>query len=74
MKMNSLDNNVIETILKKKLEFADKALGLLPPGVRPAVKNLQIQALTSLRDSLDQYLKYDRPDKSESILKKINLE
>ena len=74
MKMNSCNINVIETLLRKKLEFADKALGHLPSGIRPAVRELQTQALTSLIDGLDQYLKNDRPVKSESTLKKIDLE
>ena len=71
--MNSCSINVVETIFKKKLELVDKALDRLPSGIQPAVRGLQTLALTSLRDSLDQYLKNDRSSK-ESTLKKIDLE
>ena len=54
-------------------DAADKALDRLPSGIQPAVRGLQTLALTSLRDSLDQYLKNDRSSK-ESTLKKIDLE
>lgn len=76
MKMNSCNINSLslETILMKKLELADKALDLLPSSVQTVVKGLRTQVLTSLRDSLDQYLKNGGPVNSGSTLKKIELE
>ncbi len=73
--MNNCDiNDVIEKIFMKKLELGGKALELLPSSVRPAVKDLQTQTLTLLRDGLDRYLKNDGHVKGEPSLKKIELE
>jgi hypothetical protein len=72
--MNSCPMNVIDTIFKKKLELAGKALDCLPSPIRPAARELSAQVLTLVRDSLDQYLKNDRPVNSIPSLKKIDLE
>lgn len=73
--MNNCDiNEVLEKLFIKKLELGGKALDLLPSSVRPAVKELQTQTLTLLRDGLDRYLKNDGHVKDEPSLRKIELE
>lgn len=73
MKMNNTSIIAVETIINKKLELLDKAMGHLPSDMQNTARGLQTQVLTSLRDTLDHYLKNDRSPK-ESTIKKIDLD
>lgn len=73
MKMKSSD--IIDIIIKSKLEIADRIIGLLPDTVQPKIRELQTDVLAAISDSIDRRLKNEtrQPEKDDK-LHKIELE